>query len=58
MTPEDVKCEIQSLIDQKPVIMFSKTYCPYCTRAKNIFKDLGVTDMEVVELDKLSDRQC
>ncbi|KAF9971491.1 glutaredoxin, partial [Actinomortierella ambigua] len=33
------------------VVVFSKTYCPYCTRAKNALKELGV-QMTVVELDE------
>ncbi len=29
---------VQSKIKDKVVVMFSKTYCPYCIKAENIFK--------------------
>ena len=31
--------------------MFSKTYCPFCARAKALFEDLEV-EHEVIELDE------
>lgn len=33
-------------------MVFSKTYCPFCTRAKNALSQAGVGDMAVVELDE------
>lgn len=34
----------------------SKSYCPFCKRAKSVLLDkYGVTDAEVLELDELSD---
>lgn len=35
------------------VVVFSKTYCPYCVEVKVIFKQLGVA-VEVLELDQMS----
>mmetsp|Transcript_40599 Transcript_40599/g.67999 ORF Transcript_40599/g.67999 Transcript_40599/m.67999 type:complete len:104 (-) Transcript_40599:679-990(-) len=37
-----------------PVMVYSKTYCPFCDKTKKLFKDLGVTP-KVVELDKTAD---
>ncbi|OAD68720.1 hypothetical protein PHYBLDRAFT_117274, partial [Phycomyces blakesleeanus NRRL 1555(-)] len=34
----------------KTVQIFSKSYCPYCTRAKDIFDDLDV-DYKALELN-------
>jgi len=35
-----------------PVVIFSKTYCGYCSDTKNIFQSLGVS-FEVLELDEV-----
>lgn len=42
---------IQSLIKSARVIVFSKTYCPYCTKVKGLFDELGV-EYRAVELDE------
>jgi glutaredoxin 3 len=34
------------------VMIYSKTYCPYCDRAKALFKSKGVTYEEVMLDDK------
>mmetsp|Transcript_14217 Transcript_14217/g.24324 ORF Transcript_14217/g.24324 Transcript_14217/m.24324 type:complete len:186 (-) Transcript_14217:13-570(-) len=47
---DDVKAAIKS----SPVIVFSKTHCPYCARVKALLKELKV-DAKVVELDTLDD---
>jgi glutaredoxin 3 len=36
------------------VVVFSKTYCPYCKKAKELFKELKA-NADVVELDTLDD---
>eukprot|EP00271_Cylindrocystis_brebissonii_P014803 TRINITY_DN36368_c0_g1_i1.p1 TRINITY_DN36368_c0_g1~~TRINITY_DN36368_c0_g1_i1.p1 ORF type:complete len:125 (+),score=21.82 TRINITY_DN36368_c0_g1_i1:310-684(+) len=41
-------------ITQHPVVIFSKSYCPYCRRAKQVFSDLQVTPF-VIELDERDD---
>ncbi|BGP28843.1 hypothetical protein JCM10296v2_000579 [Rhodotorula toruloides] len=43
---------VESLI-QSPVVVFSKSYCPYCTEAKNILSSLGQSSrMKVLELNQ------
>jgi glutaredoxin 3 len=37
------------------VIIYSKTYCPFCVRAKNLFKSKGVAFDEVMMDDKPED---
>ncbi len=36
------------------VVIFSKTTCPFCTMAKNVFNEIGATYI-VVELDQHND---
>ena len=44
--------EVQSKISSNKVMVFSKSYCPFCVRAKGALKDLGL-EFEVEELDKV-----
>ncbi|XP_071342429.1 glutaredoxin 2 isoform X1 [Trachinotus anak] len=45
---------VQEVVAQNCVVIFSKTTCPYCKMAKNVFSDIGAT-YKVVELDEHSD---
>eukprot|EP01099_Mayorella_cantabrigiensis_P003536 TRINITY_DN2698_c0_g1_i1.p1 TRINITY_DN2698_c0_g1~~TRINITY_DN2698_c0_g1_i1.p1 ORF type:complete len:101 (+),score=28.45 TRINITY_DN2698_c0_g1_i1:99-401(+) len=45
---------IQEQLKAAPVVVFSKTYCPYCTRAKQLLRSKGAK-MIVIELDERSD---
>lgn len=40
----------QNAISTHKIMVFSKTYCPYCTRAKDAISNLG-QKYEVIELD-------
>ena len=44
---------VQDAIMKAPVIMFSKTSCPFCHEAKDVFKRAGV-EFKVVELNNES----
>ncbi|OAQ98325.1 hypothetical protein LLEC1_04705 [Akanthomyces lecanii] len=44
----------QKLIDENPVMVFSKSYCPYCKATKSLLSSLDA-DFKVVELDQESD---
>lgn len=46
--------EIKKKNTDNSVIVYSKTYCPYCSEVKGLFRKLGV-DAKVVELDDLAD---
>ncbi|KAM8867681.1 thioredoxin reductase 3 isoform 2-T2 [Synchiropus picturatus] len=50
----DIKSRIQQLIDSNQVMVFSKSYCPYCVKVKDLFKELNVA-CNVVELDLIDD---
>ncbi|XVE82535.1 hypothetical protein DITRI_Ditri16bG0013000 [Diplodiscus trichospermus] len=45
---------VQNAIFSNNIVIFSKSYCPYCFRAKRIFSELNQTPY-VVELDLRDD---
>ncbi|XP_020492928.2 glutaredoxin 2 isoform X1 [Labrus bergylta] len=45
---------LQEMVSQNCVVIFSKTTCPYCKMAKNVFNEIGAT-YKVVELDEHND---
>jgi len=45
---EFAKAEIAS----NDVVVFSKTFCPYCTSTKKLFSDMNV-NAKIIELDKI-----
>ena len=44
----------KELVSSNPVVVFSKTFCPYCIRVKELLSQLGAT-YKAVELDAESD---
>ena len=46
---------VAKLIRNHNLVMFSKTFCPFCLKAKATLKDAGVSDMKIVELDEDKD---
>ncbi|CAA6665531.1 unnamed protein product [Spirodela intermedia] len=44
----------KEIVSNDPVVVFSKSYCPYCTRVKKLLRQLGAS-YKVVELDAESD---
>ncbi|KAK7499731.1 hypothetical protein BaRGS_00009072 [Batillaria attramentaria] len=58
----NVKSLVENKIAGKKVMVFSKTYCPFCTKAKKVFKDLiergqlSTEDYEVMEIE--NDPRC
>jgi glutaredoxin 3 len=45
---------IDSEIASNDVVIFSKSYCPFCKKTKVLFEDLGV-DAKVYELNQMDD---
>ncbi|XP_057433400.1 glutaredoxin-C4 [Lotus japonicus] len=45
---------VHNTISSHKIVIFSKTYCPYCNRAKAVFKELNQVPY-VVELDERDD---
>lgn len=51
---EEVRRRLQGLIEGNRVMIFSKSYCPHCSRVKELFSSLGV-EYNILELDKVDD---
>ncbi|XP_066554463.1 thioredoxin reductase 3 [Amia ocellicauda] len=47
---DEIKSRIEDLIESNQVLVFSKSYCPYCIQVKGLFTDLNV-NFHAVELD-------
>ncbi|KAM6962969.1 glutaredoxin 2 [Aplochiton taeniatus] len=45
---------VQEVVSHNCVVIFSKTTCPYCKMAKNVFNEIGAT-YKVIELDEHDD---
>uniref|UniRef100_A0A7S2L780 Glutaredoxin domain-containing protein n=1 Tax=Leptocylindrus danicus TaxID=163516 RepID=A0A7S2L780_9STRA len=52
MSSTDSAAFVLAEIGSNDVVVFSKTYCPFCTSTKTLFEKLNV-DAKVVELDTL-----
>lgn len=44
------KAEVQNLIDSNKILIFLKSYCPYCDSTKDLVKSL-TSDFKVIELN-------
>ena len=42
---------VSELVAKNRVMVFSKTYCPYCTKAKQALGSVGLTQYGLLELD-------
>ncbi|KZV27393.1 hypothetical protein F511_02502 [Dorcoceras hygrometricum] len=52
--PKSPAAFIKKTISSHSIVIFSKSYCPYCRRAKAVFKELK-QEPYVVELDERED---
>ena len=44
--------DIKSTVADNKVVMYSKSYCPFCNQCKGLFVDKGIFDgAEIIELD-------
>mmetsp|Transcript_22515 Transcript_22515/g.51552 ORF Transcript_22515/g.51552 Transcript_22515/m.51552 type:complete len:103 (-) Transcript_22515:374-682(-) len=46
---------IKAIIRSNPVVVFSKTYCPFCAKAKTSLANVGCMNFKRVELDEIAD---
>jgi glutaredoxin 3 len=46
---------VDELIKTHKVVVFSKTYCPYCVKAKNVLTKYAIKDLYVIELENRED---
>ncbi|GJQ12587.1 hypothetical protein GpartN1_g4378.t1 [Galdieria partita] len=54
MSSSQAMMRVQQLISSAFVVVFSKSWCPFCDRVKHIFRTLGVS-IKVVELNEEKD---
>ena len=52
MAPSDF---VERMIAENKVMVFSKSYCPFCKMAKDALKSTGLKDYTVEELDNRDD---
>jgi glutaredoxin 3 len=45
---------VKKTVAEHPLVIFSKSYCPYCKRAKSVFESMSVKPF-VLELDERED---
>ncbi|RMJ10711.1 hypothetical protein BHE90_011267 [Fusarium euwallaceae] len=50
----EISQKVQQIIDDNAVVVFSKSYCPYCRQTKKTLDDLN-TVYELLELDQIPD---
>jgi len=53
---EALQPEVESIIQNNPIVIFSKSYCPYCKRAKGLIEKEGFQYL-AIELDQRPDGQ-
>ncbi|KAM9325543.1 thioredoxin reductase 3 [Gastrophryne carolinensis] len=51
---EALRSRVQELVEKNTVMVFSKSYCPYCDRVKDLFVSLG-REYLALELDECDD---
>ena len=55
---DSIRDQIQKKIESKKVVVYSKSGCPYCTKAKRVFQKmmrarfLAPADYEVIEIER------
>jgi glutaredoxin 3 len=47
-----VESFVNDKINSNKVMVFSGSYCPYCTKAKNVLSKYTINSIEVIELDQ------
>uniref|UniRef100_A0A7S0ZGI4 Glutaredoxin domain-containing protein n=1 Tax=Timspurckia oligopyrenoides TaxID=708627 RepID=A0A7S0ZGI4_9RHOD len=47
--------EVLKISTSAPVVVFSKTYCGFCSGVKSLFEQLEVENIKVLELDTMPD---
>uniref|UniRef100_A0A671NE92 Glutaredoxin domain-containing protein n=1 Tax=Sinocyclocheilus anshuiensis TaxID=1608454 RepID=A0A671NE92_9TELE len=50
----EAEARLTDVVSSNCVVIFSKTTCPYCKMAKNVFNEIGAA-YKVVELDEHND---
>jgi len=48
---------VKGTVDTAPIAMISKTFCPFCGKAKKALQSIGCTSFEVIEIDELPEEE-
>lgn len=51
MSSDGLKSWVDGLVKKHQVVVFAKSYCPYCTKAINAIKTLNPKDLHVEQLE-------
>jgi len=54
MVSAATKTKVEKIIEENPVAVFSKSYCPYCRATKTTLTETGAK-FYVIELDQVDD---
>ncbi|CAJ1958910.1 unnamed protein product [Cylindrotheca closterium] len=54
---DQVRKEVEDLIQSNNVMVFSKSYCPYCTQAKMALKSIPNLEYKTIEMNDGEDSQ-
>ena len=56
-TKKKVRIFVDSTVNRYKVTVFSKTFCPYCRRAKELLSNYPIKEdcLEIIELEKRPD---
>ena len=50
-----VKEFVDTSVSSHKVVVFSKVYCPYSAKAKNVLKKYNINDISIIEIEERSD---
>jgi len=48
----DLHLAISKKIETTPVLIFSKSTCPFCTKVQSVLENAGVHDQTIVQIDE------
>lgn len=49
---EEAQRFVEEAVEKEPVVVFSKSWCPYCAKVKGLFQSLGI-QFKTYDLDKV-----
>ena len=58
--PKERLNQIEKKIGEKPVFVISKSYCPFCNKAKQVLRKYNIKsgNIEIMEIDNDEDEDC
>lgn len=53
---DEAKKVVESTLASKPVVVFSKSYCPFCVKVRKLFQDEIKVPADKLEILEMEDR--